>query len=168
MFPKEECLERVEKMQVILKEKKIDGALIVQRADTLYFTGTAQDLHLYIPQEGSPLVLVYRDPERAQQETPWEIHPLTGLSKIPQLIREYGYPIPQVLGLEFDVLPVANFQRYQKYFSQTEMVDISSELRLLRAVKSSWEIAQIEKTGEIFNKVNGIYSYYPAAWYDGN
>ncbi len=153
MFPKEECMRRVQGMQEILKEKNIDGALIVQRADTLYFTGTAQDLHLYIPQEGSPVVLVYRDYERAQEECPWEIQPLPGLSKLPQLIMEHGYSLPQTLGLEFDVLPVANFRRYQKYFPQSEMVDISFNLRQLRSFKSPWEITQIEKTGEIYKEL---------------
>ncbi|NMA68585.1 MAG: aminopeptidase P family protein, partial [Desulfitobacterium sp.] len=80
-------------------------------------------------------------------------HPLTGLSKLPQLIKEYGHSYPQTLGLELDVLPVANFRRYQRYFPQTEMVDISYDLRLLRAVKSPWEIAQIEKTGEIYKEL---------------
>ena len=33
------------------------GALIVQRADLYYFSGTAQDAHLFIPAQGRPVLL---------------------------------------------------------------------------------------------------------------
>lgn len=148
MFPKSECERRVKGFQDILVQQGVDGALLVQRADTLYFTGTAQNVHLYIPQKGNPLVLVYRNIERARAESSWEVFPLTGISKLPESISEHGHPLPKVMGLEYDVLPVANYLRYKKVFDKTDLVDISYPLRLLRAAKSEWEIAQIEKMGE--------------------
>lgn len=150
MFSRSECERRVKGFQDILAERDIDGALFVQRADTLYFTGTAQNLHLYIPKEGVPVVLAYRSVARAQAESPWEVIPLTGLSKLPDLIAEQGHPYPKVMGLELDVLPVTNYQRYQKIFANSEFVDISYSLRLLRSVKSEWEISQIEESGGIY------------------
>ncbi|HHY25571.1 MAG TPA: aminopeptidase P family protein [Desulfitobacterium dehalogenans] len=153
MFPKSECERRVKGFQDILVQQGVDGALLVQRADTLYFTGTAQNVHLYIPQKGNPLVLVYRNIERARAESSWEVFPLTGISKLPELITEHGHPFPKVMGLEYDVLPVANYLRYKKVFEKTDLVDISYPLRLLRAVKSEWEIAQIEENGRIYTQL---------------
>ena len=83
----------------------------MQRVDTMYFTGTAQDLHVYIPDAGRPVILAYRDLERAQAECPWEVKPLTRISQLPQTIAAAGFAVPKTLGLEFDVLPVACFQR---------------------------------------------------------
>ncbi len=150
MFSKSEYELRLKGFQAILAQQEIEGALLVQRADTLYFTGTAQNLHLYIPRTGKPLLLVYRNMERVLAESPWEAFPLTGMSKLPELIMEHGHPLPKVMGLEYDVLPVANYLRYEKLFSQTKLMDISYPLRLFRAVKSAEEIARLEENGRVY------------------
>ena len=147
--PKTELHERVMNFQDNLQKKGIGGALLVQRADTLYYTGTAQDVHIYIPSEGKPIVLAYRDFDRAQTESSWEVIQLQGISKIPGYIQEAGIPLPEILGLELDVLPVNQFERYRKIFPGVKMVDVSTEVRLQRAVKSQWELAQIGESAQI-------------------
>ncbi|EGW37743.1 Xaa-Pro peptidase family protein [Desulfosporosinus sp. OT] len=151
--PITELQERVSNLQDSLQKKGIDGALLVQRADTLYYTGTAQNVHIYVPREGEPIVLAYRDFGRAQQESSWEVIQLKGMSKIPNHIQEAGLPLPEKLGLELDVLPVNQFGRYRKTFPDASLVDISSEVRLLRAVKSEWELARLEKSAQIHAQV---------------
>lgn len=153
LIPVDELQKRLEGFQEILLNQDIDGALLVQRVDTMYFTGTAQDLHVYIPNTGKPVILAYRDLARAQAECPWEIMPLTGISKLPHLIGAAGHPFPKILGLECDVLPVVCFERYRKAFTETKFVDISYALRLLRAVKSKWEITQIEAASKIYSEL---------------
>lgn len=153
MVPVEELRRRVLGFQEVLRKNDVDGVLLVQRADTLYFSGTAQNVHVYLPSEGNPLIMAYRDIVRAQSECPWDIIPLTGISKIPQLLAGAHLKNPKVLGMEFDVLPVANFERYSKAFNETRFVDISYPLRLFRAVKSEWEIAQISETGKIYTSL---------------
>ena len=148
-----ELQKRLDRFQEVLRSKDIDGALLVHRVDTMYFTGTAQDLHVYIPNTGKPLILAYRYLERARQECPWEIIPLAGISKLPQFIGAAGHPVPKILGLEYDVLPVARYEQYRKVFGAIKFVDISYALRFVRAVKSEWEIAQIEKGCEIYAKL---------------
>lgn len=147
--PITELQERVMSFQDSLQIKGIDGALLVQRADTLYFTGTAQNLHVYIPKEGKPIILAYRDFVRAQQESDWEVIHLKGISKIPNYIQEAGHPLPGILGLELDVLPVNQFERYRKTFPDASLVDVSAEVRLQRAVKSEWELARLEKSAQV-------------------
>ncbi|MEN6620571.1 MAG: Xaa-Pro peptidase family protein [Smithella sp.] len=151
-IPSLELQKRLERFQEVLRSNEIDGALLVHRVDVMYFTGTAQDLHVYIPNTGRPLILAYRYLERARKESPWEILPLTGISKLPQIIAAAGHPVPKILGLEYDVLPVARFELYRKAFGEAKFIDISYLLRFVRAVKSEWEIAQIGKACDIYSK----------------
>ena len=151
--PLTELQERVSNFQDRLQKNGIEGALLVQRADTLYYSGTAQNVHVYIPREGRPIVLVYRDFLRAKLESSWEVIPFQGMSKIPQYIREAGLPLPKILGLELDVLPVNQFERYRKIFPDVILVDVSTEVRLQRAVKSKWELARLEESAKIHTLV---------------
>lgn len=148
-----ELQQRVNNLQETLRRKAIDGALLVQRADTLYYSGTAQNIHIYIPQIGQPLVMAYRDIGRAEDETAWNIVPLLGLSKIPGYIKDAGFPLPKVLGLEFDVLPVNHYERYRKAFQEIQFVDVSPYIRLQRATKSDWEITRLEETALVYPQV---------------
>ncbi|HBW38849.1 MAG TPA: aminopeptidase P family protein [Desulfosporosinus sp.] len=151
--PMPELQDRMKIFQDKLIKKGIDGALLVQRADTLYYTGTAQNVHVYVPQEGMPLVLAYRDFARAKRESPWNVIILRGLSKIPEDIQEAGLSLPSVLGLELDVLPVNQFERYRKLFPEVMFLDVSPEIRLQRAVKSRWELSRLEESAQIHTPV---------------
>ncbi|KLU61502.1 putative peptidase [Peptococcaceae bacterium CEB3] len=148
--PSFELQVRVARLQDHLRAQGIDGALLVQRADTLYYSGTAQNVHLYIPQAGRPLVLAYRDFARAQAESSWGVVPLTGLSKLPEFIAGAGNPLPNVLGLEFDVLPVSQFERYRRLWPEAAFRDISAAIRHQRAVKSDWELERLKEAAEIY------------------
>ena len=52
----------------------LDAALLVQAADLVYLSGTAQNAHLVVPASGEPLLLVRRDLERARAESALEPH----------------------------------------------------------------------------------------------
>ena len=147
--PITELQERVTNFQDSLRRRGVEGALLVQRADTLYYTGTAQNVHIYVPREGKPIILAFRDFARAQQESAWEVIQLKGISKIPNYIKEAGLPLPGILGLELDVLPVNQFERYRKAFPDASLKDISTEVRLQRAVKSEWELDRLKKSAQI-------------------
>lgn len=153
MLTTQELQKRVDAFQNILQKRNIEGALLVQRADTMYFAGTAQELNMYIPNEGAPLVTAKRNLQRVQQETPWRVIPLTGISGLPRIICHVGHAVPKTLGLEYDVLPVVWHQRFKRAFAKTEFSDISYDLRRLRAIKSHWEISQIEYGSNIYARV---------------
>jgi len=148
-----ELKERVSNFQDLLQKKGIEGALLVQRADTLYYSGTAQNVHVYIPANGKPVVMAYRDFLRAKSDSSWEVVPLQGMSKIPKYIQEAGLPLPETMGLELDVLSVNQFERYRKIFPDVKLVDVSWEIRLQRAVKSKWELARLEESARIHTLV---------------
>ena len=51
--PPVELQARVEKIQKAMAARDVGGALIVQKTDLFYFSGTGQQGVLYIPVEGS-------------------------------------------------------------------------------------------------------------------
>ncbi|MHB8124557.1 MAG: M24 family metallopeptidase [Desulfitobacteriaceae bacterium] len=151
--PVSELRQRIVLLQDTLLREGLDGVLLVQRADTLYYSGTAQNIHLYIPCVGRPLVMAYRDVGRAQEETAWGVLPLLKISNIPNLIQGCHLPLPKVLGLEFDVLPVSQYERFRKAFPEVRFVDVSPFIRLQRAVKSEWELARLAEAAQVFPQV---------------
>lgn len=152
-IPIDELRNRVANLQEILRLEHVGGALLSQRADTLYYSGTAQNVHVYIPREGRPVVLAYKDFARAQEESAWGVIPLAGLSKLPELIIGAGLPIPASMGLELDVLPVNQYERYEGIFPKTRLVDVSKPIRKQRAVKTGWEIERLRESATIFPQV---------------
>ncbi len=159
--PKSELDNRIKALQTRLAQKDIAGALIVQNIDLFYFSGTAQNAHLYVPVEGEPLLLVRKSFPRAKEESALaNIVPLTSLKKLPQLLTDAGYSVPATLGLEFDLLPVANYMLYQQIFNEAKLMDISSIIRQVRQSKSTYEIDLLRNSGrkmtKIYNKIPSL------------
>jgi Xaa-Pro dipeptidase len=154
--PKSEIDARINQLQATLKRQGIDAALILQKTDLFYFSGTIQQANLYVPADGTPVLMVNRILERAHAESPLErIVPLPSPSRIPEILRQSGCRLPGRLGLELDVLPANLYFRYGEVFRDAEVVDISTEIRLIRAVKSAFEIAVIREAAEFSDRVAG-------------
>ncbi len=152
--PLAEMEKRIIKLQSAMQNRDVGGVLIVQKTDLFYFANTSQQAYLYIPSEGKPLLMVFRDFDRARAESPLaDIISLASIKKIPQLLSEYGYVFPRIVGMELDVLPVNLYFTYVKIFEQSRIIDISSEIRLIRAVKSEFEIEKIRQAACLSDKV---------------
>ncbi len=152
--PAGEVARRIDRLQKAMAGKNIDGVLIQQKTDLFYFAATGQQGCLYVPLEGQPLLMVVKDFERAKMESPVEnIVFLAGAKKIPQSIVDFGLSLPEKLGLELDVLPANLYFQQQKIFSQSELVDISMEIRLLRGIKSPFEIEKIRLSCQLSDKL---------------
>lgn len=152
--PAAELEKRIKNFQVHLNRKNIDGALIIQNTDLYYFAGTIQQAHLYIPANGEPLLMARKSFERAQAESNIKrIIPLSSPKQIQGLLRQNGYRIPGVLGLETDVMPANFYFTYREYFENSKLVDVSHFVRLVRSVKSDYEIEIIKKAACFSDKV---------------
>jgi Xaa-Pro dipeptidase len=148
--PPGEIRERQLNIQKKLRESGIGGLLVVQRVDMLYFTGTGQNGFLYLPAEGEPVLFVKKYLPRARKESPLKnIVPVGSVKELPGLIADFYGCLPAVLGLEFDVLPVKTFNFYRHIFPVKDFTDASGLILGLRAIKSGWEIEQMERTAEL-------------------
>jgi len=152
--PEKEVQARIAGLQRSLQQKEIAGSLIIQKTDLFYFSGTSQQGWLYLPAVGKPLLMIFKEFSRARAESSLEqVVSLVSPKKIPEMLAEGGYKLPETLGMELDVLPVNLFRKYQKIFSHTEIVDISLDIRLIRAVKSPYEIDYIRQAARYSDQV---------------
>jgi Xaa-Pro dipeptidase len=152
--PSSELDHRIGALQAKMAADDIDGILVIQNSDLFYFSGTAQQAHLYIPATGQPLLMARKDLARARAESELErIVPLSSPRKIPDILADHGYARPKTLGLECDVLPVNLYFTYQKIFTDSRIVDAALLIRLVRAVKSEYEIEMITRAAGLADQV---------------
>lgn len=153
LVPSGEVDRRIKRLQKKLQDNNLDGLLIVQRVDLFYFSGTAQNGFLYVPADGEPLLFIKKYLPRALKESSIkEIVDLKSIRDIPDLIMDYYGRLPGALGLEFDVLPVNDFNFYKTVLKAENYLDGSPLILETRMIKSPWEIEQIEKTADISGK----------------
>lgn len=151
--PADQINQRKVRIQKELQETGIDGLFIVQRVDLFYFSGTAQNGFLYMPAEGEPLLYIKKYMPRAQTESAIKnIFEIKSITEVPSLISDFYGKLPRVLGFEYDVLPVRDFNFYRTLFPVQEYVDGSPLIHRVRMVKSGWEIQQMERTAELTRK----------------
>jgi Xaa-Pro aminopeptidase len=154
LTPRSEIDDRIAKLQAALQDQGMDGALMLQNTDLFYFSGTIQQAHLYVPAQGRALLMVRKSLARARGESPLEnILALKSPRQIPEMIRENDLKPPAVLGMELDVLPANNFFMYQKIFAESQIKDISIPIRMIRAVKSDYELDLIRQAAAFSDQV---------------
>ncbi|MGA8240417.1 MAG: Xaa-Pro peptidase family protein, partial [Desulfobacterales bacterium] len=142
--PPSEIDTRINHLKQRLDKTGIDAALILQNSDLFYFTGTIQQAHLFVPVDGEPLLMVRKDIERAVAESAIrKIVPISRPQELPELLCRNGYPLPRQLGLELVVLPTNLYLGYRDIFSGADISDVSTVVRLIRAIKSDHEIGLI-------------------------
>lgn len=153
-IPLAELQVRLTKLQKALAAKEMDGALIVQKTDLFYFSGTSQQGWLYVPVEGKPLLMIFKDYDRAVEDTPLtDVVSVVSNKKIPEYLQNYGHPRPVSLGMELDVLPANLYFQYSSIFKEAQIGDISTEIRLVRAVKSPYEIGKIKAAARLSDQL---------------
>jgi len=151
---KSEIDERLKRFQERLAANGVDGAILLQKTDLYYLSGTDQDAHLWVPAHDIPLLMVRKSLERAQEDsTIEEIIPLPGFSRVPELIRKHTKKLPKRLGLELDILPSRLYISYRKLFPDAEIVDISPLIRGVRMVKSDYEVSCITKAADMADRM---------------
>ncbi|RLA83017.1 MAG: aminopeptidase P family protein [Deltaproteobacteria bacterium] len=150
LVPEGEILKRIESLSERLSRRGVDAAVIMQNVDMFYFSGTIQRGFLAVSRQGEAVLYVQRDFERASAESPLEVRRARGLGELKsvEFLRR-----ARTIGLELDVLPVATFFRLKDLLEGADLVDISSDILSLRAVKSPYEIRQMEEASRITARV---------------
>ncbi|HUT38805.1 MAG TPA: Xaa-Pro peptidase family protein [Methanoregula sp.] len=125
-------------------------AAIVSKIPLYYFTGTMQDGLLLIPQDGDAVFWIRQSFERAQDESLF-LH-LRKMKSYRDVVAGMG-SLPSTVYLETDMMPIAQLQRLQKYLPFTDVKAVDSEVSAVRAVKSPYELALMERAGKIHRYV---------------
>lgn len=155
--PREELYHRIKRFQELLLNNDVDGALIIQKADLFYFSGTCQNAHLFIPAQGEPVLMVRKSLKRAREESALDnINDLRGLDELFKTIAARLNGRGKV-GLEMDVLPANLFLKYKKHLFPLEVVDISKFIRETRIIKSPYEIDRLKDSAKLnFEMFSGV------------
>lgn len=144
IIPAYELRSRVRRFQDALRGQALDGALISHKSGLYYLAGTIQPVQLYVPATGEPVLLVRRNQERVQVESPWRMVAMRSFRRLADTLKkEASLPAAVKLGLELDVMPVLTFRRYQKALPAVEWHDVGSLLRQQRMIKTEWEVKQL-------------------------
>ena len=157
LAPAAELAGRIAGLQAGLAALGLDAALLQQNADLFYFAGTVQQSYLYVPAEGEATLFVRKVGARARLESALgAIVDLPSPKDLPHLIAERHGELPARLGLELDVLPVAQFRRLEKQFPGAAFEDVGRTIVRQRAVKSPWEIERIRASAAVADEVSRL------------
>jgi Xaa-Pro dipeptidase len=157
LVPAAELAGRVAGLQAGLAALGLDAALLQQNADLYYYAGTVQQSHLYVPVEGEATLFVRKVAERARLESALDgIEELASPKDLPAAIAARYGGLPGCLGLELDVLPVAQFRRVEKLFPHAAFEDVGRTVVRQRAVKSPWEVDRIRASAAVADEVSRL------------
>jgi Xaa-Pro aminopeptidase len=139
--PRSELDDRIERLQRHLTAQALDGGLLHGVSNLLYFAGTAQQAHLWVPRGGEPVLLVRRVLERARHDSALDrIEPLESLNELADHLDG-----ARRVGMELDIMPVTLHDRYRRALPGLETSDLGPASRELRAVKSAYEIERVRR-----------------------
>ena len=120
--------------------------VIFSKINLYYFTGTMQDGMLIIPKDGEAILWVRRSYERALDESLFpNIEPMSSFRDA----AKSRSVLPDTVYLETEVVPLALYQRFQKYFPFKNIRSVESQIYAVRAVKSEYELLLTRKAGRI-------------------
>jgi Xaa-Pro aminopeptidase len=121
-------------------------AIIFSKINLYYFTGTMQDGMLIIPKHGEATFWVRRSYERALEESLFpDIEPMNSFRDAAKNIKSFS----DTVYLETEIVPLALYQRLQKYFSFKEVKSADAQISAIRAVKSEYELSLTREAGKI-------------------
>ena len=85
---KGEWADRIGRFQRQLRAQGVDGALIIQKMDLYYLSGTDQNAVLWVPTSGEPLLFVRKSLERAKQDAAMDqVIPLSNSCQMAEVVR---------------------------------------------------------------------------------
>jgi len=150
--PEDELKARMKRFlaQMDIENSEWECAAIFGRINLYYFTGTMQDGMLLIPHDGEAVFWVRRSYERALDESSFRrIEPMNSYRDAAQGFRN----LPDTVYVETELVPLALFQRLEKYFSFTRFRPLDLQVAKVRAVKSVYELERMEQAGRIHQRV---------------
>jgi Xaa-Pro dipeptidase len=125
-------------------------AAVVSKIPLYYFTGTMQDGLLLIPQDGDAVFWVRQSYERAVDESLYpHIRKMKSYRDIAAEMRKF----PTTIYLETEQVPIAQFQRIRKHLRFRNVKAVDDQIGAVRAKKSPYELALMERAGEIHRHV---------------
>ncbi|MGV8962909.1 MAG: M24 family metallopeptidase [Candidatus Saccharimonadaceae bacterium] len=154
---KEEFEARILKVQQLLVHENADACVISTPVNLYYLNGFIFDGYMYILPNQKPILFVRR-PIDIQAES---VEFIRKPEQIPELFVKYNLTAPKRILIENDVLSYNSVDRIQKALLLPDMINVSVAMRVIRSVKSDFELEQIRKSATSHAKV---YQQIPALY----
>ena len=152
IFDRSELQRRIDRLGESVLELDLDGALVLQRADLVYYTGAAFNGALAIPADGEPELFVWRGIGRVDDGCPLEPVPVRGFGGLPASLVDAGFGAWRRVGFEEDTVPLGWWRPLESgCWPGAESVDISPSIRNQRSVKSAVELELVRRCGAILS-----------------
>ncbi len=119
---------------------------VFTKTNLYYFTGTRPEGMLIIPRAGEATCWLRRGLARAQAESLFPC--LRPMERFRDAAGSLS-PLPEAVYLEMEAVPLAVYQRLQKYFPFRQVHPADAQLRAVRAVKSPYELDLMVRSGAI-------------------
>jgi len=138
---------RVEGLQKRLREEGIDGSLLLQRADLIYYTGAVFQGALLLPTSGEGRLFVWKAAGRIGEECPFPVITVKGFGRLPEALEGIA-PDWRVVGIEEDTVPVGWWRHAAlAVWPDAGWRDIGPAIRWQRSVKSPAEREHTRASG---------------------
>ena len=150
--PVTELNDRMQRFRACMDAENRDWELaaIFGRVNQYYFTGTMQDGVLLVPRDGQAVFCVRRSYERACAESLFpDIRPMKGFRDAAPALQGTS----QTIHVDIEVVPLALLGRFRKYFPCEEVASLDVQALRLRAVKSPYELAVMERAGAAHRRI---------------
>ncbi len=143
---RQEFEQRIEKLFEKLNHSghPFDTALIINRINQYYFTGTMQDGVLVLRKDGTILFFVRKSAERARLESPLDI--IVPMTSYKDMLTDLPANLGNVF-IEMNSLPIATLERLKKYFELGALHPLDGVISQIRMVKSPYELDLIRESG---------------------
>jgi Xaa-Pro aminopeptidase len=125
-------------------------AVIFSKINLYYFTGTMQEGIIIINHDDESIFWVRRSYERALDESLFRvIKPMNSFHDA----AESQNQLPDTIYLETEVIPLALYHRFHKYFPFKNFKPVDNVIAKVRAVKSEYELSLMREAGKIHQHV---------------
>jgi Xaa-Pro dipeptidase len=162
--PSPELAGRLNAFRTIMDVQNPDWELaaIFSKINLYYFTGTMQEGMLLIPRQGEAIYWVRRSFERAVNES---LFPLIKPMESFRDAAAVSGKMPETVYIETEFIPVAFLQRFQKHFPFRTVLALDTQIALVRAVKSRFELDLMKKSGELHRRI--LEEWVPGVLHEG-
>lgn len=150
--PLPELQSRMHRFRAEMDQWDSDWKMVVifGKINLYYFTGSMQEGMLLIPRDDEATYWVRRSYERAVDESLFpRIRPMESYR---DAASEYQV-LPEIAHMELEVVPIAYFKRFQKYFPVKDVRSADRPISKVRAIKSAYELELMKKAGAIHQHV---------------
>ena len=144
-----EYKQRVEKLQQSIVSAEADACIITSSTNIYYLFGRIFDGYLYVVPGREPLAFARR-PSGLEGDNVIYIHKP---ELIPDYLKERGMALPKRLMIESDVLSYNASLRLLAAMGNPQAVSVSGVMRVLRSIKSEYELDMMRECARIHASV---------------